>query len=129
MSTHQQAPNVNQVNTSILGVGSATITSLLGTIITVAVKSNLLVDKTFNVAINGVTAAEHISEAAEKRAKIYGEGIVANGTLAERETILKSQLRLHALEKQEKAARATIKPIKAKPATTRKKKVASKKAA
>ena len=113
-------PNANQINTSIMGMTSAVFTSLAATIVTFAIKSNTLVDKTFNVAIFGVSAAEHIAEAGEKRAEIYGKGIVANGALAERETTLRARLRLYNLEQQEKATQTTLKPAKAKPATRRK---------
>ena len=113
-------PNANQINSSILGMSSAVFTSLAATVVTFAIKSNVLVDKSFNVAIHGVSAAEFIAEAGEKRAEIYGQGIVNNGALAERETTLKQKLRLHALEKQEKAAKASLKPVKAKPASRRK---------
>lgn len=119
-----QAPlNPVQVNASILGMTSAMFQAIAATVVTTAVKSNILVDKTFNVAIHGVSAAEHIAEAGEKRAQIYGEGIVKNGALQERETTLKHQLRLLALEKQEAQAKAytatqpqpiTRKPRKAK---------------
>jgi len=107
----QQPPvNVNQVNTSILGMTSAVFTSIAATIVTTAVKANVLVDKTFNVAIHGVAAAEHVARAGEERAKIYGEGIVNNGVLSEREITLKHKLRLYALEQQELAMQETAKP-------------------
>ena len=95
--------NVNQVNTTIMGMTSAMFTSLAATVVTLAVKSNLLVDKSFNVAIHGVSAAENVAEAVEKRSEIYGHGIVANGALAERETTLKHRIRLANLERQESA--------------------------
>jgi len=109
----QQPPvNVNQVNTSIIGMTSAVFTSIAATIVTTAVKANVLVDKTFNVAIHGVAAAEHVARAGEERAKIYGEGIVNNGVLSEREITLKHKLRLYALEQQEKALLESEKPRK-----------------
>jgi len=112
----QATLNPNQINTSIMGMTSAMFTAVAGTVVTTAVKSNTFIDKTFNVLIHGVAAAEHIADAAERRAKIYGDGIVENGKLAERETTLKHQLRLLALEAQEAQARAVMaKP--AKPAT------------
>lgn len=94
-----------QVNTSIFGMASAVFTATCGTLITVAVKGNTLIDKTANTLIHGVAAAENIAKAVEDRSKIYGEGLVRNGELAERETTLKYQLRLANLERQEEAVR------------------------
>lgn len=123
-------PNVNQVNTSILGMSSAVFTSLCTALVTTAVKSNVLIDKTFNVAIHGVSAAEHIADAGEKRAKIYSDAIVKNGSLAERESEIRARLRLLALERQEAATAEATKAAKPKPAIRRTaKKAATKKAA
>lgn len=112
-------PNPNQINTSVLGMASAVFTSLCAALVTTAVQGNVLITKTFNVLIYGVAAAEQIAKAAEGRAKIYGEGLVANGELAERETKLKSLLRLHALEAQEEAAQTQPKTVSSKPAETK----------
>lgn len=122
MDIQQQPVNPNQVNTSILGMTSAVFTSVAATLVTTAVKSNTFIDKTFNVAIHGVAAAEHIAAAAESRAQIYAQGVVRNGVLQERETELKHILRLRALEAQELASR--VQPSK-KPATAAKPKTES----
>jgi hypothetical protein len=95
-------PSPHQVNTSIFGMASAVFTSVCAALVTTAVKGNSLIDKTANTLIHGVSAAENVAEAVERRSKIYGDGIVRNGELAERETTLKYRLRLHNLEKQEK---------------------------
>jgi hypothetical protein len=100
--------NPNQVNTSIFGMASAVFTSACAMLVTTAVKSNVLVDKSANTLIHGVSAAENVAEAVEKRSAIYSDGIVRNGELAERETYLKSKLRLHNLEKQEAAVAAGL---------------------
>lgn len=119
-------PNSAQLNnTSVLGVLSATVTALGTTVITTAVKSTTLIDKSMNVLIHGVSAAEHIADAGEKRAKIYSDAIVKNGDLAEREGVVRAKLRLIALEKQEAATGAT----KPKRRVTRKKKAAVRKVA
>lgn len=93
--------NANQVNTTIFGMASAMFTSIAAMVVTTAVKSNTLVDKTANTLIHGVSAAENVAEAVERRSKVYGDGIVRNGELAERETTLKYKLRLYNLERQE----------------------------
>lgn len=95
----------HQVNTSIFGMASAVFTSVCAALVTTAVKGNTLIDKSANTLIHGVSAAENVAEAVERRSKIYGDGIVRNGELAERETTLKYQLRLANLEKQEEAIR------------------------
>jgi len=110
--------NPNQINASVLGMASAVFTSLAAAIVTMAVKSNVLVEKGFNVLIHGVSAAEHIAEAAEGRAEIYGQGLVANGALAERETALKHRLRLAVLEAQEISAGSNPEADKPKPTKT-----------
>lgn len=104
MSTPVPTLNASQVGSTVFGMLSGMFGALSNTIITTAVKSTVLIDKTLNVAINGVSAAENVSEAVEKRSKIYGDGIVSNGKLAERETKLKYLLRLKNLENQEKSA-------------------------
>jgi hypothetical protein len=114
-------PNPNQINTSVIGMFSAMLSAVFATIVTTAVRSNDLVNKTFNVVINGMSAAEHVSIAIDKRAEIYGKGLVDNGVLAERETLLKQKLRLAVLEQQEISAR-TPQPAKAKPVVTTKSK-------
>lgn len=111
-------PNPNQVNTSVLGMLSAVITSVCSIIVEASVQGNILIHKTLNVAIHVVSAGEHIAEAVEGRAEIYGHGLVANGELAERETLLKSKLRLANLEAQETAAATPTPASKAKPANT-----------
>lgn len=93
----------HQVNTSIFGMASAVFTSLCAALVTTAVKGNTLIDKTANTLIHGVSAAENVADAVEKRSAIYGQGIVNNGELAERETTLKYRLRLANLERQEQA--------------------------
>lgn len=96
------APNVNQVNSSIFGMASAMFTSVAAAVVTTAVQSNRFIDKTFSVMVHGVSAADNVASAVERRSQIYGEGIVRNGELAERETTLKYKLRLHNLEEQER---------------------------
>ena len=96
-----QTLSASQVGSSIFGMLSGMFAALSNTVITTAVKGTVLIDKSLNVAIHGVSAAENISEAVEKRSKSYGEGIIANGELAERERTLKYILRLKNLEKQE----------------------------
>jgi hypothetical protein len=95
--------NPAQVNTSIFGMASAVFTSMCAALVTTAVKGNTLIDKSANTLIHGVSAAENVAEAVERRSKIYGDGIVRNGELAERETTLKYKLRLTNLERQEQA--------------------------
>lgn len=96
-------PNPNQVNTTIFGMASAVFTSAAAALVTTAVKGNSLIEKSANTLIHGVSAAENVAKAVEKRSEIYGNGIVNNGELAERETTLKYKLRLAALERQERA--------------------------
>ena len=119
-------PNPHQVNTSILGMISAVITALCSVVVETAIQGNILIHKSFNVAIHGVSAAEHIGQAVEGRAEIYGQGLVANGVLAERESLLKSKLRLWNLEAQEKAA-SQSKGDEPKPAARKARKTPSKK--
>lgn len=97
----KQAVTPAEIGQSIFGMLSSMFAALSATVITTAVKGTKLIDKTLNVAINSVSAAENITEAVEKRSKIYGEGMVRNGALAERESELKHILRLRNLEKQE----------------------------
>jgi len=112
--------NASQITAgSVVGMASAVFTSLCAALVTTAVRSNTLVDKSFNVLIHGVSAAEHIAEAGEGRAQIYGKGIVSNGILAERESELKQKLRLYALEAQEVQAQNATQAVKPKPTTTR----------
>lgn len=96
-----QAINPAQINTSIFGMASAVFTSACAMLVTVAIKSNTLVEKTANTLIHGVSSMENVAEAVERRSKIYGDGMVRNGELAERETELKYKLRLANLERQE----------------------------
>ncbi len=100
--------NPNQVNTTIFGMASAVFTSACAALVTTAIKGNALIDKTANTLIYGVSAAENVAEAVEKRSKIYGKGIVDNGELSERETTLKYKIRLHNLEQQEAAIMAGL---------------------
>jgi len=101
------------LNTSVLGVFSAIIRAIGSTI----VKGSAALDTTLDVAIHGVNAANHIASAVERRAEIYGDGMVANGVLAEREITLKHMHRLRALESAERVTPPSdIKPVKAKPA-------------
>jgi hypothetical protein len=93
--------NASQVGSTIFGMLSGMFAALSNTVITTAVKATVLIDKSLNVAINTVSAAENVTVAVEQRSKIYGDGIVRNGELAERETTLKYKLRLKNLEKQE----------------------------
>jgi hypothetical protein len=90
------------------------LSAIFSTVVTTAVRSNDLVNRTFNVVINGMSAAEHISIAIDKRSEIYGKGLIEGGILSERETLLKQKMRLSILEAQELAAR-THKPVTAKP--------------
>lgn len=106
--------NASQIGTSIFGMLSGMFGALSTTVITTAVKFTLLMDKSMNVCINLVSAAEHVSDAVDKRANIYGEGMVSNGRLAEREIKLKHMLRLANLEKQEATAPVTAESLKAK---------------
>lgn len=101
-----QPLNPSQVATGgVFAMASAVFTAACSMLITTAVKGNTLVDKTANTLIHGVSAAENVAEAVEKRSKIYGDGIVRNGELSERETTLKYRLRLANLERQEEAIR------------------------
>jgi len=105
------------LNTSVLGVISAVIRAMGSTI----VKGTQVIDTSFNVAIHGVNAANHLAVAVEKRAEIYGQGMVRNGALAEREITLKHTQRLRALEQAELVTPpADIKPVKVKPTSTEK---------
>jgi len=94
-----------QPTPSIIAAITMVFAALSKTIVTVAVKSDVLIDKTFSTAIHGVGAAEHIAKAVEDRAEIYGTALVSNGSAAEREHALKLKIRLHGLEAQEKASR------------------------
>lgn len=94
-----------QVNTSIFGMASAVFTSACAALVTTAVKGNELITHTANTLIHSASAAENVTAAVEKRSKIYGDAIVENGKLAEREGTLKHQMRLYALEAKEKAVR------------------------
>lgn len=94
--------NENQVNTTIFGMASAMFTSIAAMVVTTAVKSNTLVDKTANTLIHGVSAAENVAEAVEKRSKSYSDGLVRNGEIAEREGTLRYELRLWHLENKER---------------------------
>jgi len=96
----------NQVGFSMFGTVSAMITAVAATVVTLAMKSNTFVDKTGNMVIHAVSAAEHITRAGEQRAEIYANAIVKNGVLSEREAELKLILRTRALEAQELASRA-----------------------
>jgi hypothetical protein len=87
-------------------MAAAVFTSTCAMLVTTALRSNTLVDKTMSTLIHGVSAAENVADAVEKRSKIYGDGMVRNGEIAEREILLKSQMRLHNLEAQEKAVAA-----------------------
>lgn len=122
---NQAQVHANQIGHSVLGSLSAVVQSLASTIVTTAIKSSTLIDKTGNIAINLAGAGEVITEAAEKRAKIYARAVERNGELSEREGTLKLQLRLSALEAQEAAARLQPKPA----ASASKKKATAKKAA
>jgi len=109
------------INMSVLGVISTVIATLGSTII----KASTVLTHSFDVLIHGVNAANHIAYAVEQRAEIYGDGMVSNGALAEREIKLKSAARIRALEEAEALADivtppADIKPVKVKPATSRK---------
>jgi hypothetical protein len=108
----------NQVGFSLFGTISAMITALASTVVTVAMQSNVLVQKSSNMLIHAVGAAEHITSAGEQRAKIYADAVVRNGALSEREAELKLLLRTRALEAQELASRVATpaKPGKNKPA-------------
>lgn len=109
-----QPLNPNQIVTGgVFAMASAVFQAACGMLVTTAVRGNQLVDKTASTLIHGVSAAENISIAVEERSKIYGDGIVRNGELAERETTLKYRMRLASLEKQEAdilAGVATYKP-------------------
>jgi hypothetical protein len=82
---------------------SAVLTSTCAMLVTAALQSNKFIDKFFSTMIHGMSAADNIAEAVEKRSKIYGDGVVANGEISEREILMKSRMRLHALERQEQA--------------------------
>lgn len=104
-----QPLNPNQiVSGGLFAMASAVVQAACGMLVTTAVRGNQLIDKTASTLINGVSAAENISIAVEQRSKIYGDGIVRNGELSERETTLKYRIRLHNLEKQEKDILAGI---------------------
>jgi hypothetical protein len=93
------------VNKSIPSMLAAVIAALTQTITITALRSTTLIDKSSNVLIHGVAAAEHIAAAAEQRAEIYGRGMVANGELAEREIQITHMLRLRNVEREELASR------------------------
>jgi hypothetical protein len=98
-----QPMNPNQIASGgLFAMASAVVQAACGMLVTTAVRGNQLVDKTASTLIHGVSAAENISIAVEQRSKIYGDGIVRNGELSERETTLRYRLRLANLEKQEK---------------------------
>lgn len=107
MSTTTVPLQASQIGSTIFGMLSGMFAALSNTVITTAVKATVLIDKSMNVGINSVSALENITEAVEKRSKIYGDGMVSNGELAERETRLKYLLRLNNLEKQESQAPST----------------------
>ena len=107
----------HQVNTSVLGMASAVFTSLCSMLVVAAVQGRVLVERSFSVAIHGVTAAEHIAKAAESRAEIYGGAITKNGAIAEQEQTLKHQLRVEALERQVNAAKGKSQADTPKPAS------------
>lgn len=114
-------PNPNQIVTGgVFAMASAVFQAACGMLVTTAVRGNQLVDKTASTLIHGVSAAENISIAVEQRSKIYGDGIVRNGELAERETTLRYKLRLANLEKQEKDILAGIATYKPDPTLTEK---------
>jgi hypothetical protein len=109
MST--QAPvSPSEVGSTMLGMLSGMVVALANTVIRTAVKSTDLIDKLLNTSINLVSSAETISAAVEKRAVIYGEGMIRNGALAEREIELKHRLRVKNLEKQEGLVANSPKP-------------------
>ena len=92
--------NANQVGSTMMGATSGMFTSLATTVITLAVKSDVFIDKTFNTVIHIVSASENITRAADKRSESYADGIINNGLLAEQERTLKYELRLHNIKKQ-----------------------------
>jgi len=98
--------NPNQVPTTMFGMASAVFTSTCAMLVTTAVRSNAFIDKSMNVLIHGVAAAENVAAAVEVRSKIYGEGMIENGKLSEREILLKTKMRLANLEKHEAAVAA-----------------------
>lgn len=108
--------NHNQVNTSVIGMFSAMLSAIFATIVTTAVETNGLVKQAFSVLSYTMSAAEHITQAVDKRSEIYGKGMVSNGALAERETELKYKLRLAALEAQEVSVVIKAQTVKSKPA-------------
>lgn len=116
-----QPLNPNQiVSGGLFAMASAVVQAACGMLVTTAVRGNQLIDKTASTLINGVSAAENISIAVEQRSKIYGDGIVRNGELSERETTLKYRIRLHNLEKQEKDILAGITTYTPEPSMTEK---------
>jgi len=99
MNTTKQ--HAEQINGSVLTMISAVISAMAAMIVTTCVQGNRFVGKFFNVAIHGVSAAEHIARAGEERAEIYGQSIVNNGVLAQREMVIRHRKRLVAVENEE----------------------------
>jgi hypothetical protein len=85
--------------------------------ITLANRSNQLVDINGNSLVNLSSAGEKLTAAVDKRAGIYGDAIVENGKLAEREHTLKQKIRLAILEEQEKSQAKPQPKAKAAPKT------------
>ena len=123
-----QTQRVQQPSINPISVLTAVITSLGAMTITLANRSNQLVDINGNSLVNLSSAGEKLTAAVDKRAGIYGDAIVENGKLAEREHTLKQKIRLAILEEQEKSQakpQAKAAPKTRKTRTT--KKTASKK--
>lgn len=104
------------VSMSVSNVLTAVVAALGHLVVTTAVKSDKLVDKTFDMTINLASAGEQVTGALDKRAGIYSNAIVQSGELAEREHILKQKIRLHALTLQE-AEQSAQAEAASKPAT------------
>lgn len=94
--------NPNQVNSTIFGMGSAMFTSLAAAIVTTAVRTNELVDKSFSGLVHIASAGDNIANAVEKRSEIYGDAIIRNGELSEQEQTLKYEMRLHNLKEKQR---------------------------
>ena len=117
---------VQQVSVNPVAVISAVITALGAMTITAANKSNEVLSNTGDILVYGTSAGARVTKAVDLRAEIYGNAIVANGEIAEREHLVKARMRLASLEDQEaqmlsqtKPARKTRGPAKSKKIKTK----------
>ena len=117
---------VQQVSVNPVAVISAVITALGAMTITAANKSNAVLSNTGDIFVYGTSAAARVTKAVDQRAEIYGNAIVANGELAEREHLVKARMRLANLEQQEAEILAQTKPVRKSRGPAKSKKIKSK---